>query len=193
MSSRASVFERLRVHTGAHRTQYLIALPLVVVVALLAALFIYNTSTSGGVVVYAPTKACERLTPTEAQHLLGDQVLSIDTKNPAVSGNIAISKCSYTDRNPDQTKMKVAAVAIRSGVNDKGVAQNKQEFAASKKANPQVQDIADLGDGAYFNPVNGQIGMLEGRDWLIISYGIGADQQGNTLEEVTKLARLVLK
>ena len=183
---------RARTFLVAHRRAVLIATPLVLLALVLVALFAYNFGTSTKV-VYQPVKACERFTPAEAQDLLGDKILSVDTKKPAVSGDIAISKCSYTDQNPDQNAMKVAAVAIRSGVNDDGVAQNKREFAASKKANPGVQDVPGLGDTAYFNPVNGQMGILQGRDWLIVSYGAGATPQANTIEDVTKLSQMVLK
>lgn len=175
-----------------HQRNIAIAAPLVALAILLLALFIYNVNVSNAV-VYQPTKACERFTPTEAQDLLGDNVISVDTKKPVVSGNIATSKCSYTDRNPNQNSMKVAAVAIRSGVNDDGSAQNKREFAAHKNANPGVQSITGVGDAAFFNPVNGQMNILQGRDWLIISYGAGVSPEANTVEDVTHVAQLVLK
>ena len=171
-----------------HKRETIIGLVLFLIVASLVALFVYNNLSR---IVYKPTNACELLTPAKAQDLLGDGVISVDTKGATIDGDLATSKCSYTDRTPSQEQMKVAAVAVRSGINDDGVAQNKTDFAASK-AGKEVIDVDHLSDDAYFNPVTGQLHILDGRRWIIVSYGIGTAPQSNTVDDAIQLANTIL-
>jgi hypothetical protein len=171
-----------------HKREFLAGGILVVGLAVLVALFIYNNPNK---VVYQPTNACDLLTPVKAQDLLGEKVISVDTKGAAVSGDIAISKCSYTDSNEDQDQMLVAAVAVRSGVNDAGVQKNKTDFANSQ-SKKTVEPVDNLSDGAYFDPARGQLNILDGRRWIIVSYGIGASPETNTIDKAIELANTIL-
>jgi hypothetical protein len=171
-----------------HKRETAIGVVLTLIIAGLISLFVYNTMPH---VVYKPTNACDMLTPAKAQDLLGEKVISVDTKGATISGDIAISKCSYTDSNENKDLMIVAAVAVRSGINDVGVLKNKKDFAASK-ANDTVEDIKNLGDSAYFNPLRGQLNILEGRRWIIVSYGLGTSPENNTIDKAVELANIVL-
>jgi hypothetical protein len=171
-----------------HKRDFAIGGGLVLMIAVLVALFIYNNPNK---VVYQPTNACELLTPLKAQDLLGEKVISVDTKGATILGDIAVSKCSYTNSDEDQSQMLVAAVAVRSGVNDSGVQKNKTDFATSQK-NKTFETVKELGDSAYFNPVLGQLNILEGRRWIIISYGIGAAPETNTIDKAVELANTIL-
>ena len=164
-----------------------------VVVGLLAivaiiALFIYNSTPK---VVYKPTSACSTFTPAEAQVLLGASAFNANTNEPVLSGNTTTSRCGYTDGNSDTTKMIVAAIIVRSGINDKGVEQNKTEFVRGTPTQA-VEVVKDIGDSAYFNQANGQLNVLKGRNWFILSYGLGSAPEANTVEDATKLAQKVL-
>ena len=171
-----------------HKRETVIGLILFLIVASLIALFIYNNLSR---IVYKPTDACDLLTPSRAQDLLGKDVISVDTKGAVITGDLATSKCSYTDRIESQDQMKVAALAVRSGINDDGVAQNKADFAASK-AGKEVIDVDHLSDDAYFNPVTGQLHILDGRRWIIISYGIGVSPQDNSVDDAIQVANTIL-
>lgn len=151
----------------------------------LIVLFIQN---SGPKIDYQPTIACDLLTEEKAKEMLGDKVLHQKPDSPTLSQNVATSKCSYTDQNPDQDKMLVAAVAVRSGVTDQGTDKNKREFAAAK-LNQGMQEVKNVGDDAFFNPTLGQLNILKDRDWIIVSYGVGADPKSNTLDNAKKLAQ----
>ena len=142
-------------------------------------------------VVYQPAKACDLFTTHEAVDLLGKKAIKSGAEDPAISGDTAISKCGYTDGNPDVNTMVVAAITVRSGINDKGVRQNVTEFS-SGKPKKNVQDIKGIGDKAYFNTQLGQLNILEGKKWIILSYGPGSAPQANTVEDATKLAKIVL-
>ena len=177
-----------KTYIATHKRETIIGIILFIIIASLVTLFIYGNLSR---VVYKPTNACDLLTPAKAQDLLGDGVISIDTKGARISGNVATSKCSYTDRKESQDQMRVAAVAVRSGINDRGVTQNKADFAKSK-AGKEVVDVDHLSDDAYFNPVVGQLNILDGKRWIIISYGIGATPQDNSVDDAIQLANIIL-
>jgi len=152
------------------------------------ALFVHNSTPK---IDYQPTKACDLLNIAKARKLLGDKAVSSNAKDPTLSEDTATSNCGYTDGNPDTDNMIVAAIIVRSGVNDKGVLQNKTEFAAGRPTK-NVEIVKDLGDSAYFNQRLGQLNVLNGRQWIILSYGIGSAPETNTVDKAVELAHSVL-
>lgn len=161
---------------------------LVIIIAVITII----TQLSGPRIDYKPVKACDLFTPAEAQKLIGgEKVIGVDTKDPVIEGNAATSKCSYTDDNADPNQMIVAAVAIRSAINDQGVLENKNDFATAR-ANNNVDTVTGIGEDAYYNKVNGQLNVLSDKKWIIISYGAGAKPQENTPEKAVELAKVVL-
>lgn len=146
---------------------------------------------SGPKLDYQPAVACRLLTKDEAKEMLGQDVLGGDQKNPTLSNDIATSKCAYTDMNTDQNAMLAAAIAIQSAVTDKGAERVKATFAASK-IGKNVEEVKGLGDSAYFNPELGQLNILDGRNWIIVSYGTGQNPENNTLDKTIELAQKVI-
>ena len=143
-------------------------------------------------VVYQPAKACELFTQLEAQELIGNSAFNTNADAPVLSGNLAVSKCGYADGNPDKEKVIIAAINVRSGINDKGVDQNISEFKSGIPSQG-VEEVKDLGDKAYFNLAAGQLNVLNGRDWIIFSYGVGSAPQENTVENAVLLAKKVVR
>lgn len=160
----------------------------VLIVIIMVTFFVYNSSPK---LTYQPANACDLFTPIEAKELLGENKINSNVNTPVASGNTAISRCGYTDGNPDTDNMVVAAIVVRSAVNDKGIEKNKNDFAASKPASGTV-DVNDLGDSAYFNKQLGQLNVLSRRNWIIFSYGIGSAPETNTLSSAIELANKVL-
>jgi hypothetical protein len=144
---------------------------------------------SGPQIVYQPIKACDLFTPTQAQSLLGEKINGVDKNEPQISGNLAVSKCGYSDLN--SAAITVAAVTIRTGINDDGITQNKSDFAKSKKNNA-TEKVPQLGDSAFFNAKVGQLNVLKGGNWYIFNYGLGDSPEQNTLDKALELARKVL-
>lgn len=168
-----------------------IGLGAVLLIGLLVAVLIYNLPPK---IVYQPTKACELFTQDEANKLMGVTAIHSNVQQPVASSNTAVSRCGYADGNADTTAMRVVAIMVRSGLNDKGVEQNRTDFRAAAKVGDQgIETVKAIGDEAFFNPVRGQLNVLKGRDWLILSYGTGASPESNTLEDVTALARYVVQ
>lgn len=141
--------------------------------------------------VYQPANACDLLTTNEAQALLGDKTVKSNVGAPVQSNNVSLSRCGYTNGSGDENTLIVAAIIVRSGINDKGVEQNKSEFIAGRPSKG-IETVTDLGDSAYFNQQNGQLNVLHGRDWIIVSYGTGSNPQNNTVEDAVALARKVV-
>ena len=152
------------------------------------ALIVYNGAPR---IVYTPAEACDLLKPAKARELLGNKALKSAAQDAKLSGNMAISKCGYTDGNPDMDSAIVAAITVRSGVNDRGVEQNKTEFTAGKP-NEGIEDVKDVGEKAYFNQKLGQLNILDGRNWIILSYGVGATPETNTVDKAVELAKVAL-
>lgn len=143
-------------------------------------------------VTYQPVKACDMVTLSEAKDLLGTKTLNSVNEKPVIEKDTAVSRCGYTDGNEIQGQMMVAAIIVRSGVNDKGVEQNKAQFIAGKPKKEGIETVEGVGDAAYYSAEIGQLNVLNGRDWLILSYGLGSDPLANTLENAKKLAKSAL-
>ncbi|RYF29134.1 MAG: hypothetical protein EOO17_02595 [Chloroflexi bacterium] len=175
-----------------YKIEFIIGLAVFVVVAAATAGIVYAARSSTPKVVYQPAKACELLTLTEAKELLGERTLASGAKAPSVSGHVATSSCGYTDGNPDTGNLVVAAITVRSGIDDKGVQQNETEFSDGKPTDG-IDDVKDLGSAAYFNQRNGQLNVLDGRDWIVLSYGPGASPEANVLDQAILLAKKVVR
>lgn len=147
---------------------------------------------SGPKLDYQPAVACNLLTKDEAGEMLGPDVIASPPKDPTLAQDIATSKCAYTDMNTDASAMLVAALAVRSAVTDNGTERVKAEFAASK-VGKDTEAVNGVGDDAYFNSVLGQLNILDGRNWMIVSYGTGESPQSNTLDRALELAQKIVK
>jgi hypothetical protein len=166
----------------------IVAVGVIVIAAI--AIYAYNSVPK---VVYQPAKACELLSLQTAKELLGAKAINSTAKDPelARSGNTATSECGYTDGTGDTENMLVAAISVRSGVNDEGVALNKKEFSINKSGKA-IKSVKDLGDDAYYNESLGQLNILDGRKWIILNYGVGSAPQANTIEQAIELANEIL-
>lgn len=185
-------FRKSKAYVLDHKKEFITGVSVgaaIAVVLLLLALYSYNTRQPS--IVYEPANACDLLTMTEAKSLLGDKTINGVNQTPVQSGDLTISKCSYSDGLPDTANAVVAAIVVRSGINDAGILQNKKEFVAGKPS-AGIQDVTGIGDSAYFNAGLGQLNVLKDSTWILVSYGSGASPQGNSLEDTETLAKLVL-
>lgn len=152
-------------------------------------LFVQNSQTK---IVYQPTEACKLLTLEEARDLMGPKTIRTRDGSIKITANGANSECGYTNGDPDMYTMVVAALIVRSGVNDKGVEKNKADFAASRPES-NVETVPDIGDSAYFNHDLGQLNILDGKEWIILSYGVGQTPETNTVEQAVEMARKIIR
>lgn len=185
-------FLRAKEYVLDHKKEFTIGTSVVVALAIIfvfLALLSYNTRQPA--IVYEPADACDLLTLDEAKSLLGDKTINGVNETPVQSGVVTVSKCSYSDGLPDTAHAKVAAIIVRSGIDDAGIALNKAQFEAGKPS-VGIQEIKGIGDSAYFNAGLGQLNVLKDSTWIVISYGAGSDPQANTLQDTEALSKLVL-
>lgn len=157
--------------------------------AILGSLFVYNNQAKVIELDYNPVVACTLLTKDEAKELLGGNVIDTNKNAVSVTESKATSKCSYSDDNSGN--MAVIGLAVRSAVTKAGVEENRRDFVASKAAN-KIETVDGIGDEAFFIPVNGQLNILKGRAWILITYGVGDDKSTYTLENAKKVATKVI-
>jgi hypothetical protein len=182
--------KQLTQHTS-YKKEIIIGAAVVIGILVSIGLIAFAIKNSGPNIVYQPLTACTYLTGTEARTLMGDKTLSTNNDSPAIKGDLATTKCGYADGNPDNAALRVAALVVRSGINDNGVEQNRSEFTNGTPTQA-IETINDIGDKAYFNLANGQLNVLKGRDWFILNYGLGSSPESNSVEDSVKLAKLVL-
>lgn len=140
---------------------------------------------------YPPVVACDVMTRSHAQEILGDDILGGEQRDPVLARDVVTSKCSYSDMNPDKAQMRVAAIAVRTGINDRGIERNKTEFNAAKSTEG-IKSVVAIGDSAFFDPERGQLNVLTGRTWMILSYGIGESPKSNSLAALTEIAHRLI-
>ena len=176
----------------AAKSDTIIGIAVIIIVAALIVSIVAFIQNSTPRIVYQPAKACDLLTIEKAREMLGNRTLKSGVSDPVQNENTATSKCGYTDGNPDTKNLVVAAIVVRSGINDKGVEQNRSEFT-SGRPDVDVEIINELGDSAYYNQANGQLNVLDGRNWIIFSYGVGSSTDTNSVEKSVELAKKVLR
>ena len=175
-----------------YKNELLIGASVVLAVAAIAVGVYFWIQSTIPKVVYQPVAACDLLPLSDARQLLGQQTMTSNVSPPVIADTTAISRCGYTDGNKDTNRLVVAAITVRSGINDDGVRRNKADFSANQ-ANPAFVTVDNLGDGAYFDQSSGQLHVLDDGVWMIMSYGPGATPEANKLEDVTALARQILE
>jgi len=174
-----------------YKKELIIGGAVVFAVLVIIAAIVFFIANSGPKVDYPPVVACDTLTNLEAQELLGNSAFKSADDPAVIAGDLATSRCGYTDGSANTETMIVAAVILRAGINDKGVEQNKTEFAQGTPTQG-VEIVKDLGDSAYFNQVNGQLNVLKDKNWYIFSYGQGSAPENNRIEDVIALAHKVI-
>lgn len=183
--------QQVRQYIKDHRDNLTTSAIIIGIVALVIATVAAIVYSSAPKIIYQPTKACDLLTVKDAKSLLGNRTISTSNTAPQISADNATSQCGYADGNPQTEEMIVIAIIVRAGVNDEGVARNNTDFAAARPEKG-VQDVEGIGDDAFFNEANGQLNVLDGRNWMILSYGVGSDPLRNTLADAKTLASKIL-
>lgn len=187
-----NTFDIIKQFARSHKKELTVSGSVVLVIAVIfLVLALYSFNHQQVKIVYEPANACDLLTLDEATSLLGDKTINGVNVSPVQQGNVTVSKCSYSDGLVDTANAVVAAIVVRSGINDAGIALNKAQFVAGKPS-AGIQEVSGIGDAAYFNAGLGQLNILKESTWILVSYGSGANPQGNSLDDTIKLAKLVL-
>jgi len=185
------LFQKAKSFVRDHKKQFSIGVPVVIVVVVgLVMWSLYSYNHQQPKIMYEPANACDLVTMDKAKTLLGDKTINGVNQTPVQQGDVTISKCGYSDGLPDVSNAVVAAISVRSAINDDGIKINKAQFESGKPTG--VQDVTGIGDEAYFNAGLGQLNVFKETTWIIVSYGSAANPKDNTLEDSEKLAKLAL-
>lgn len=141
---------------------------------------------------FIAVEACDVLTEAAAKKVLGDSATKGDTAaGDVATDDVSVSNCVYTVKSTGGTikeqlqNSTSAAVLARGAKTSKGAEGNKYVFGEGKPAG--VQDVSGYGDKAYFNPDYGQLNILKGNNWYIISNQKGPKTTEATLEQAKAL------
>lgn len=151
-----------------------------------------NVKTGDNAVV--KVDACDVLTQSIANQALGATATKGDTSaGNASSEALSVTNCVYTVKidpaaiKPNNTKG--VSVLARSALTSAGAKNNKDQFGPQKPAG--VQDVSGIGDAAFYNPQFGQLNVLKGGNWYIVSSYSGSVTTGASLASDTALAQML--
>lgn len=147
-----------------------------------------------GSAAYVAVDACDVLTADIATQILGAGSTKGDTTAGNASTNdLSVSSCTYfirptTGTVAEQTaNTKGVSILVRAAKSKAGADSNKAQF---KTVPAGDQAVKDIGDNAFFSSTLGQLHVLKGNNWYIVSNYSGKATSG-TVESDTALAKLI--
>ncbi|MDN5819627.1 MAG: hypothetical protein L0H36_00195 [bacterium] len=180
--------ERIKLFISRNLAQVITVAAIIALVCLGAAVSIYQSHR----LAYPAVEACNLLTEATAKAMLGDKVNGIaSSEKPVTDGDVSTSDCSYTDLNPVETEMKIAALLVMSPRNASGETEINAVFK-SDKSSSNVQAVRDIGDSAFFNKSLGQLNVLYKNTRFIFSYGLAESAEDTTVEDQLSFAKTIL-
>lgn len=182
-----SFLEKSKLFLSRNRAQVITVAIIIAVACVGAGISIYQSQKYA----FEPVDACNLLTEDIAKELLGEKVIGITSGEPETENNIATSQCSYSDSNPNEDLMKVAAVSIMSPRNANGKETIKTGFESAKSSSA-VQAVLDIGDSAFFDKSLGQLNVLQKNLWIRFSVGTGESIESTTIDDLLSFAKIIL-
>jgi hypothetical protein len=142
--------------------------------------------------VIVAVDACDVLTENIAKQVLGDTAKNGEIPGGTSTKDVTVSSCVYTARIDPNGKISISntkgvSVLVRAAKTNTGAGTNKAQFSSAKPAG--VQDVSGIGDAAYFDPQFGQLNILKGGNWYIVTNYAGSTN--GTVESNKLLANLL--
>lgn len=180
-------WEKTKLFISRNLAQVVTVAIIIALVSLGAAVSIYQSHR----LAYPATEACSLLTEATAKQVLGEKVIGITSGEPITEGDVSTSKCSYTDANPVEAEMKIAAIAVLSPRNASGETTITSSFQSAKSSSG-IQAVRDIGDSAFFDKSIGQLNVLVDDIWMKFSYGPAESVEATTVDSQLDFAKLIL-
>lgn len=141
-------------------------------------------------------KACDVLTEKVAKEILGEGAKKSDlATGDTSSDDINVSNCIYSaEIDPGAikaTNLKGVSILARSAKTSTGAESNKAVFDEQKPSG--VTDVDGIGDDAYFNPEFGQLNVLKGNNWYIVTNYVGSPTKASLEDDKTLAEMLTFK
>jgi len=137
--------------------------------------------------------ACQRYTLADAKQLLGkDANASTSPIYDSSGANLYTSSCTYTTQAiPGQTNTRKTSstLLMRQPKSDKGTLSNQNEFGSLVPAT--AIPITGYGDKAFWDPTHGELNILKGNIWYVLSIG-PATPADRGLDQAKSMADLLL-
>ena len=136
--------------------------------------------------------ACSVLTMQDAISQLGDGAKKGDsTAGNAGSDDLAVSNCIYYTTSTSTSGYRSVSLLARAAKTKDGSTSNISQFKDLKP--PAVKDVSGIGDAAFWNPDTGQLNVLVGDNWYIISNGSSRANERKQLDAVAIATRILPK
>ena len=152
-----------------------------------------TTEVKTGDKALASVNACDILTEEIAKNIIGDTAErgNIETTQAATK-DVTVSDCVYTAKIDPNGKIGISNkngvnVLVRAAISSDGAKTNKDQFGDMRPTG--VQNVSGLGDSAYYAPEYGQLNVLKGNNWYIVTSYSGAIK--GTLETDKQLAAVL--
>jgi hypothetical protein len=119
---------------------------------------------------FSPKKACDVITIDDVKKVLGqDAQINTSSPKPEETPDLILSNCVYTRKGANPAENVSASLVVRSAKTETGAKSNESGFNNTRPVD--AQDVAGLGDKAYWNPQMGQLNILAHDNWYIVSTG----------------------
>jgi hypothetical protein len=135
-----------------------------------------------------PVDACEKFTLEDAQKLIGDnaQIVNSEDSKPRETEDIRITTCAYQAGGGSNAKS--TSLLVRVAKTPEGSSQDKAQFGPNRPSN--AVDIADFGDTGYWNTDFGELHILKGSNWYIMTAG-PQNASERKMEDAVSMAKLL--
>jgi uncharacterized protein (UPF0333 family) len=112
-------------------------------------------------------KACDILHPKLASTILDSENITPDETNktaPVEANGTIVTNCAYTFNS-----QKTVSLLVRTATTEEGSAHDKVLFGPQRPVNSQ--DVPEYGDTAFWSADYGQLNILKGKTWYVLTYG----------------------
>lgn len=143
-----------------------------------------STSSSSN---YKQAMACDLFNQSEATQILGQGTTKSSVVNTDEStSDVAVTTCTYNNSATSVT----ATALVRSGLTANGTSTNKSGYDQTKTTD-SVTAVTGLGDEAYYDTTLGQLSVMKGNNWILISSG-GLMPSDHSQAQATSIAQAML-
>jgi hypothetical protein len=135
--------------------------------------------------------ACTIFTLADAKQALSGVVIGGAMAVTGSSKDVQVSGCSYSlsnSTNVSGAAAKTASLIVHRPKTAQGAAGNQRIFNAQQP--PSVQPVSGYGDKAFWDGQLGQLNVLKGKVWYVLSYGAAAPAD-RSLEQTKQLADIL--
>ncbi len=131
-------------------------------------------------------KACDVFSVADARSILGGDATQTPSQTDTITSQKAVTTCLYS-YDPGSFSDLVSASVLLQG---SSAASAKQNFLNAKPGN--ASDVSGYGEAAYWDPNLGQLHILKGEYWVIITAGSGPLSERDQ-ELPHKIADIIIK